>query len=127
MIKNTTEEQLLTKLIELLDVAKDIREFVPRTIKPRADPPQHADMCWVMEYLEISESTFYRNVRNKLLHPLRRIGGREYYDRQEVYDLLRRVKETHRTVRYLNKQQEKEASASFFMPVRMGSICFSRS
>lgn len=116
MSETITNERLLETLIELLQVTREIREFVPRTVKPRSDPPQHADMGWVMEYLEISESTFYRNVRNQLLFPIRRIGSREYYDRQEVYDLLRRVKETRRTVGYLRKNQEKEASASFFVP-----------
>lgn len=115
MQKTITEEKLLARLAELLGLVKEIREFVPQPVQPRTDPPQHVDIGWVIRYLQISDSSFYRHVRLKLLFPLRRIGNREYYDREEVYDLLRRVKDTRRTVGYLHKQQEKEATASFFV------------
>ncbi len=116
MQDTTTDERLLIKVTEIVEVVKDIREFLPRTIEPKADPPQHGDANWVIDYLEISESTFYRNVRGKLLTPVLRIGTREYYDREEVYDLLRRVKETRRSVGFLAKHTTpEEAPASFFM------------
>ena len=120
MQETPTNERLLIKVTELVEVVKDIREFVPRTMPAKADPPQHGDINWVIDYLEISERTFYRNVRNKLLAPVRRIGTREYYDREEVYDLFRRVKESHRTVGFLTKKQQEEASASFFVPLLTG-------
>lgn len=52
--------------------------------------PVHVDIPWILRYMGIGNSTFYAKVRNSMLMPVLRLGAREYYDREEVYDLFRR-------------------------------------
>lgn len=52
--------------------------------------PVHVDIPWILRYMGIGNTTFYSKVRNILLVPVLRLGAREYYDREEVYDLFRR-------------------------------------
>jgi len=51
---------------------------------------EHVEIEWVVDFLGISLSTFYRHVKGRLLHPVFKAGKRELYARQEVIDLFRR-------------------------------------
>lgn len=84
------EERILKELSELKGIVRDIREFLPKQRPTRTLEPQLADINWVMEYLGIRKSAFYKNVWCKELTPVRKIGRREYYDKEEVYELVRR-------------------------------------
>lgn len=84
------EQRILDELTELKGLVRDIREFLPRQTPTRTLEPQLADINWVMEYLDIRKSAFYKNVWRKELTPVRKIGRREYYDKEEVYALMRR-------------------------------------
>jgi len=82
--------KILERLSELLDVTKDIREFMPRQLPSRKEEPQLADVNWVMDFLDIKRTAFYKNVWRKELTPVKKIGRREYYDKEEVYALVKR-------------------------------------
>lgn len=51
---------------------------------------EHVEVEWVVDFLGVSASTFYRHVKGRLLHPVFKAGKREMYSRQEVIDLFRR-------------------------------------
>lgn len=106
-------------LVEVREIRILIREhYVPQPLR-EIKIPQHADPSWVMQQLGISRTTFYEKVRNILLHPTLRIGNRDYYDRQEVYQLLQRRKEDRFTYKMMSvkameerlREEESRASA----------------
>lgn len=72
---------------------------------------EHVDLHWIIEKLGIGKTTFYRQVRGRLLKPVLRIGAREYYSRTEVCELLHRHKDTHRHYRHLKPLEEMKEAA----------------
>ncbi len=44
----------------------------------------HVEIEWVIDFLGVSASTFYRHVKGRLLSPVFKAGKRELYSRQEV-------------------------------------------
>lgn len=90
MNKHELTIEIIEKLTELLDVTKDIREFMPRRPPSRKETPKLVDAIWVMDYLDIKRTAFYKNVWHKELTPVKKIGRKEYYDKEEVYELVRR-------------------------------------
>ncbi|MFB2118442.1 hypothetical protein [Parapedobacter sp. 2B3] len=90
MNKHELTIEIIEKLTELLEVTKDIREFMPRRKPSTSEPPQLVDNIWVMEFLGIKRTAFYENVWRKELTPVRKVGRKEYYDKKDVFELLRK-------------------------------------
>lgn len=88
----TLIETIIQLLRELQGEMKTIRELRPAIVRFPGNPvePVHVDIPWILRYMGIGNTTFYAKVRNVMLEPVLRLGGREYYDREEVYDLFRR-------------------------------------
>ncbi len=86
-------ETIVQLLRELQADMKTIHEIQPAVVRFPGNPvePVHVDIPWILKYMGIGNTTFYAKVRNVLLEPVLRLGGREYYDREEVYDLFRRL------------------------------------
>ena len=53
--------------------------------------PKHVSITFVTTYLDISSSTFYRQVKDKLLTAVLRIGNRPYYLLSELHHLFQHV------------------------------------
>lgn len=123
-MEKSVNERLLARVEELVDIARECKGYclraTPPAPTPESDPPAHADGKWVMRYLGIGRTTFDTKVKGRLLKPIGRIGSRDYYDRQEVFDLLRRVKESHRSIGYIANKVGAEA------PIFLGSIGFTQ-
>lgn len=84
----THHERMLIRMTELLEVVREIREFMIPQTPCRTLEPQLVDNLWVMDFLQIKRTTFYKHVWRKQLWPVKKIGRREYYDKAEVYALM---------------------------------------
>ncbi|SEM32982.1 Helix-turn-helix domain-containing protein [bacterium A37T11] len=89
MKNNAIPELILVRVTEILEILIETKELQTGRIPARTLVPQHVDNYWIMDYLGIKRTTFYTQVRNKLLFPVFKIGKREYFDREDVYALMR--------------------------------------
>ena len=82
---------LLSQFLEELKLIRRILENHLVISRSGGEPvKEHVEIEWVVDFLGISRSTFYRHVKGRLLHPVFTAGKRELYARQEVMDLFRR-------------------------------------
>ncbi len=74
-----------------------------------SEPPQHVTTQWVIAYLDVAKSTFYKEVFKKLLFPVEKIGNRHYYLKNEVLELMVRHEKGDWTYSKLNKERQQKA------------------
>ncbi|ERJ57941.1 hypothetical protein [Sphingobacterium paucimobilis] len=72
-------------------------------------PPEHVSTQWVIAYLDLVKSTFYKQVFKKLLFPVETIGNRQYYLKSEVQALMVRREKGEWTYSKLNKERVEKA------------------
>lgn len=113
-ITNTivTLESIHEALQELKSMHVEWQDFVKTTFVDEVEqqslpPPEKIYTEEACTFLEISETTFYEHVYKRLLFPIK-IGGRNYFIREELYDLLRRRKESKLPYRLLEPMAESE-------------------
>ncbi len=108
-------EQKTTHLDELTRAVRELIGLLywafPGLVPNETPLPEHVDLRWIIEQLGISRTTFYRQVKGRLLQPVLRIGTREYYRREEVCELLHRHKDSHRHYRHLKPLEEMKGAA----------------
>lgn len=82
------EEKLLVQKIYLIGFPGAKLEQNADAGGGQKDLPEHMCVQGVIDYLEISRSTFYKEVLGKLLFPVKRIGNRPYYLKADVMMLM---------------------------------------
>lgn len=82
----STQESALR---ELREIRKLLQDHFHKDNPKEVDLPNLVDMTFVLRTLGIGRSTFYKHVRKKLLHPILRIGTRDYFQRSTVEHLHR--------------------------------------
>lgn len=95
----TAEERTLLDKLLVLYQQKENRVL---------EPPVHVTTQWVIDYLEVGKSTFYKEVHNKLLYPVEKIGNRPYYLKSEVLAILVRHEKGAWTFSKLAKKIQKD-------------------
>lgn len=83
---NEASRSLLDELILQVYPELDIVKLQPDS--QEAIVPEHVTTQWVIDYFNISKSTFYEHVHEKLLFPIKKIGNRPYYLKSEVLVIL---------------------------------------
>lgn len=107
-----TLESIHETLQELKSMQVEWQDFVKTTFADEVEqvsqpPPEKIDTEEAYTFLEISETTFYEHVYKRLLFPIK-IGSRNYFIREELYDLLRRRKESKLPYRLLEPMAEND-------------------
>lgn len=84
-------------------------EATPAESPPHlSEPPEHVTINWILDFLNVGRSTFYRCIRNQILFEVCRIGNRPYYLKKEVTALMiRHEKGCWTFSKYLKEQQKK--------------------
>lgn len=107
-------EKQLNKMIQqndkLYSVICEIRGYLlagEETAPIEAEIPEHVSTKWVISYLEMVKSTFYKEVFKKLLFPVEKIGNRPYYLKSEVTALMRRREKGDWTYSKMAKEKGK--------------------
>ncbi|SEM22083.1 hypothetical protein SAMN05216436_102271 [bacterium A37T11] len=93
LMENIDSKEILLTVIRISEL---LEQLLTPTAPKEVEMPEPADLYWVIKKLGISRSTFYSRIRKKLLQPVCRIGNREYYDRGEVLNLIRRKQDADR-------------------------------
>lgn len=78
---------------------------------PLSEPPEpeHVTINWILDFLNVGRSTFYRCIRNQILFEVCRIGNRPYYLKKEVTALMiRHDKGCWTFSKYLKEQQKRK-------------------
>lgn len=97
------ERGIIDQLIIRIYPDIDLKRLQP------SDPPEHVGVKWVIGYLNMVRSTFYKEVFEQLLWPVNRIGGRPYFLKSEVVELMVRREKGQWTYSKLRKLKEKNA------------------
>ncbi|TDQ80305.1 helix-turn-helix domain-containing protein [Sphingobacterium yanglingense] len=66
----------------------------PQPIIPDQKPdvlPRHLTVSEVIDYFEVSQATFYRNIKNVLIHPVNKVGNRPYYLFSDVEEVMKHI------------------------------------
>lgn len=50
--------------------------------------PEHVSISWIIGYLEVGRSTFYRRIKDQLLFHVCKIGNRPFYLKADVTALM---------------------------------------
>jgi hypothetical protein len=89
MEKRNRKERFLTMMFRITELLELIAQHKGAVEPPvRKELPVHVTVEWVITYLEIHRSNFYRNVYRKLIRPVLYVGRRPYYLRSDVEMLL---------------------------------------
>ena len=97
-------ENLVThehSLHELREIRRLLEEHFRKDKPQEVGFPNIVDISFVIRQLNICRSTYYKHVKDKLLHPVVRVGNRDYFDRRDVEDLRRQHTETKLPLRKL--------------------------
>lgn len=89
----------------------------PVSAHPPVDAPlpEHVTINWILDYLNVGRSTFYRRIRNQILFEVCKIGARSYYLKSDVTGLMiRHEKGAWTFSKYLKERQRVEA---FTIPI----------
>lgn len=100
------EERLLVQKIYLMGFPEGKPEQNADSGRGQKDLPKHMCVQEVIDYLEISRSTFYKEVVGKLLFPVKKIGNRSYYLKADVMMLMARHEKGAWTYSKLAKEKE---------------------
>lgn len=77
--------------------------------EPTEAEPEHVTVSWILDFLNVARSTFYRSIRNQILFEVCKIGNRPYYLKKEVTDLMiRHEKGCWTFSKYLKERKEKQ-------------------
>lgn len=66
----------------------------PDPLMPDQKPtvlPQHLTVSEVIDYFEVSQATFYRNIKGILIKPVNKVGKRPYYLLSDVEELMKHI------------------------------------
>lgn len=86
--------QLLQEIAGTLNrIEKHLRSSDPKPEEtpaelPTAEMPEHVSIAWIIKYLDVGRSTFYRNIKDRLLFHVRKIGNRPFYLKADVKALM---------------------------------------
>ena len=112
------EEQLLVQKIYLIVFpGAKLEQGVDCGVLQR-DLPEHMCVQEVINYLEISRSTFYKEVPGKLLSPVKKIGNRSYYLKEDVMMLMVKHEKGAWTYSKLAKEKEEHQAENTKQPER---------
>jgi len=77
----------LTYIAKLLETL--FHEKSALSAQKEDNDPEHVTVDWILNFLQIHRSNFYRNVNDKLIKPVLHVGKRPYYLKKEVLQLLK--------------------------------------
>ncbi|MBL1411234.1 helix-turn-helix domain-containing protein [Sphingobacterium faecale] len=66
----------------------------PQPVVPVQKPevlPRHLTVSEVIDYFEVSQATFYRNIKDVLIHPVNKVGNRPYYLYSDVEEVMKHI------------------------------------